>query len=90
MGDIEVDENGPLLGQILADDDENEDANDNGDDDENADGDASGGGGDGGESVEGAVVPPDLEPDDPATGFEYDGEAREKSKTRLCSRKPTL
>ena len=91
VGDVEVDENGPLPGQALADDEnenENDDANDDDDDDdgeyvgdEAAAGDSGGGGGgeDGGDSVAGAVVPPDLEPEaeDPATGFEYEGEARE-------------
>lgn len=84
MGDVEVDENGPLPGQLVAgDDNQNEDANDNDNDDDgaNADGDASdgggGGGGDGGDSIEGAVVPPDVEPEDPAMGFEYEGEVRQ-------------
>lgn len=85
-----MNENGPLPGQALADgenddDEKNEDASDNGDDDgENADGENTGGGSGGGEdgggsSVEGEVVPLDLEPEaeDPATGFEYEGEARE-------------
>lgn len=98
VGDIEVDENGPLPGQALADDgDENDDANANANaNGEDADGDASdgGGGGDGGESAGEAVVPSDLEPEDPAMGFEYEGEAREKKvvgaqkNNRPCEKQP--
>lgn len=87
VGDVEVDENGPLPGQLLADDEENEDANDTGDDGAYADGDASAGGGDGGESADEAVVPPGLEPEDPAMGFEYEGEARRENSTHTgCAR----
>lgn len=76
VGDVEVDENGPLHGQVL----DNEDGDGNEDGDEigsaAADGGAPGGGGSANGEAEAAAVALDLEPEDPSMGFEYEGEAR--------------
>lgn len=82
VGDVEVNENGPLPGQALPDDEEND--NDNGDGNDN--GSTAGGGGPtsdigGGcsgsiDEAAAAAAPVDVEPDDPSMGFEYDGEVR--------------
>ncbi|CAB1098944.1 unnamed protein product [Ectocarpus sp. CCAP 1310/34] len=78
VGDIEVDENGPLPGQVLSGaagpdkDDEENDKNDNGND-STAGSVAPGGEGAGADGVMDAAAL-DVEPEDPAMGFEYEGE----------------
>lgn len=86
VGDVEVDEHGSLPGQVLPDDDDqvnhNGNANEIGDTGEpsasasglGGDADASDGG-DGGERVR-DVAAIEVEADDPAIGFEYDGEVK--------------
>lgn len=82
VGDIEVDENGPLPGQVLSGDagpdnnDEDNDNNDNGND-ITAGSVAPGGEGAGAGGVTDAAAL-DVEPEDPAMGFEYEGEVNTK------------
>lgn len=79
VGDVEVDEHGPLTGQTVPDKD-NDNDNDINDADETsfADGESladAGGSDDGGGGGDDAAMP-DVDSDDPAMGFEYDGEVR--------------
>lgn len=80
VGDIEVDENGPLPGQVLSGDagpdNDDEENNDNGND-STAGSVAPGGDGGGADGVTDAAAL-DVEPEDPAMGFEYEGEVNMK------------
>lgn len=103
VGDIEVDENGPLPGQVVpgdADDDngdddgvadENGNKSDDGDGNEpNDSGSAAGSGGGGGQEITGitASAAVDLEPEDEAMGFEYDGEVRKRKGRKSTKQVP--